>query len=153
MFPSKISYEKAFYDMTLPWMRRWCMKTCPKCQLTFSDCKRDRSNKWHCNIRFCEIFSTSDSSSNVLMLSKFRNLLITWTPKQSDWFRQITWGVERGQSDWLRQITWEVERGWEWKEAKKGVERGQISLFCPSASRHLSCDLSDVLKSPWLLVM
>ena len=49
--------------------------------------------------------------------------------------------------------------GLEWKEAKKGVERGQEEWKeakrsgrgrerGPSASCHLSCDLSDVLKSP-----
>ena len=48
---------------------------------------------------YANIFSTSDSSSDVLMLSKVRNLLISRplsTPEQSDWLRHITWGVERG---------------------------------------------------------
>ena len=51
-------------------------------------------------------------------------------------------GVERGKSYWLRQITSEVVRGREWKDAARGVERGQkrpllpLGLFPLSASFH-----------------
>ena len=116
-------------------------------------------------------FSTSDSSSDVLLLSKVRKFHgsrlvpsfdLLWA---FDWLRQIKWG-KRGSPHRSRPLVpsfWPIYLAsdwlWLWNEETGGpLPGGDRSphgsrLPVPSFQRHVIwLSQSDVPKSPWLLV-